>query len=85
MSNMVEKLEQEKSDKTSLNARCDYHYFRDNLVAGRMRVTKLDGDRPAEVEIERDMTKKTELWVKLYDMKGGNVMLEKKGEWPTNG
>jgi hypothetical protein len=84
MSDMLQKLEPGKTDKSSTNAKCNYNWFLENLIAAKMRVTKQEMNKPSEIEIDRAMTKRTELWVKLHDLKGGDMMFEKKGEWPTN-
>jgi hypothetical protein len=80
MSDMVQKLEQEKTNELVLNARCNLKWFRENMTQP-IEYLSHDNIGPTVIRIHRLIAKKVELWYRISHTKS-DAMFELRAIHP---
>lgn len=80
MSDMVQKLDQEKTNDLVLNARCNLKWFKENMTQP-IEYLELDSNGPKVIRIHRLIAKKIELWHRISHTKS-DAMFELKAIYP---
>lgn len=83
MSDMVQKLEQEKSNSDIMGARCNLSWFKENM-SQPIEYLGHDSYGPTVIRIQRLIAKKVELWFRVARSGKSDAVFELKATYPEN-